>query len=922
LFKIQYFWEQYIQTANNHLLLSASRLVSFMQNQNSEVSIIQNQPSLHPQYFDMALRHFFEITHDAIIICNEQQFIECNIASVRMFGCHNKEDFWGKNLLDFSPRFQSNGISSTQLFAQYAQAAISDSSSNFEWLCHDLDGNIFWTEITLTSGKFNDQYIFQYVIRNIEERKSKEGEYNSIITIIENELCKIKQRFHDISEAIGEYIWEVDQSFKYTFLAGKSKFVKGYDPEELIGRSPIEFMMPDDVELVGKILKNSYINKTSFKIEHRNITPYGEIFWEEINGIPLLDQNENVIGFRGVGMSINKRKHTEEELRKSKEILQVVIDTIPQSISWQNRNLVYMGCNRKLAVAVGVSTPEKIVGKTDYELPCNHKDADIIREHNTDIMETNTAEIHIIEKQIQADGKYVWLDTSKLPLHDINGNVVGILAISEDITERKNIEEKKLESETLIHQKAQQEKLLNYIINQIRSSLDFDYILSTTVEEIRGLLQIDSCHFAWYYHEIENPYWEVVKDSHHPDLVDFSGCYPISEIPSLSNVMLQLKIQKIDNIETLKDQNLKEFLASLGHKSFLCIPGKTNSGAICAVSCSHNRSIRIWNNFEVELLESVISQLMIALNQAELYRQSQVKTQETEQALKELQIAQTQLIQSEKMSSLGQLVAGVAHEINNPVNFIHGNLTPAREYTKDLLNLISIYQKNYPQPVNEVVEMMEEIDFNFLVEDLPKLLASMKVGTQRIREIVLSLRSFSRLDEAEFKEADIHDGIDSTLMILQHRLKGRECFSGIEVIKEYNQLPLVECYPGQLNQVLMNIIVNAIDVLEERFNSTSPTPKIYISSKTIDHNQVEIRIKDNGGGMPEIVRQRLFDPFFTTKPVGKGTGMGLSISYQIITERHNGKLICISTEGIGSEFIIQIPVRQKIVALKKNYPVE
>ncbi len=270
------------------------------------------------------------------------------------------------------------------------------------------------------------------------------------------------------------------------------------------------------------------------------------------------------------------------------------------------------------------------------------------------------------------------------------------------------------------------------------------------------------------------------------------------------------------------------------------------------------------------------------------------------------------------MSSLGHLVAGVAHEINNPVNFIHGNIHYADQYTQDLLKLLELYQLHYPNPALEVQQRTDEIDLEFLQEDLPKLLSSMKLGVDRIREIVLSLRSFSRLDEAEVKDVEIHDGIDSTLLILQNRLKGKGSHAEIQIVKEYGQLPLVECYAGQLNQVFMNILVNAIDALEEGIakeagptpDAPLPTPQIHIRTETLDDRSVVIRIADNGPGMPEAVQKRLFDPFFTTKPVGKGTGMGMSISHQVITEKHKGVLRCISAPGKGTEFVIEIPIKQ------------
>ncbi|BAY39169.1 two-component sensor histidine kinase [Nostoc sp. NIES-2111] len=307
----------------------------------------------------------------------------------------------------------------------------------------------------------------------------------------------------------------------------------------------------------------------------------------------------------------------------------------------------------------------------------------------------------------------------------------------------------------------------------------------------------------------------------------------------------------------------------------------------------------------------------LEISKVELEDRVEARTAELKTALTQLQRTQAQVIQGEKMSSLGQLVAGVAHEINNPVNFIHGNIAHLNEYTQDLLRMIYLYQELYPEDNPEIQALAEEIDLEFLTQDLQKMLSSIKMGTDRIRSIVLSLRNFSRMDEAEFKAVNLHEGIESTLLILQHRLKDKPEYPAIEVIREYGDLPPIECYPGQLNQVFMNILVNAIDALDEvnikrtyEENKENPS-KITIRTCVIDSQWVEIAIADNGPGIPEQVKSRLFDPFFTTKPVGKGTGMGMAISYQIITEKHNGKLECFSTLGQGSEFKIQIPIQQK-----------
>ncbi|HEY9862966.1 MAG TPA: PAS domain S-box protein [Candidatus Obscuribacterales bacterium] len=289
--------------------------------------------------------------------------------------------------------------------------------------------------------------------------------------------------------------------------------------------------------------------------------------------------------------------------------------------------------------------------------------------------------------------------------------------------------------------------------------------------------------------------------------------------------------------------------------------------------------------------------------------------EEAEVALVNFRKAQSQLIQAEKMSSLGQLVAGVAHEINNPVNFIYGNLIHAQEYTETLLNLIEIYQTHYPDPPTEIIDFAEEVELDFLIEDFPNIINSMKMGSNRIREIVLSLRNFSRLDEADMKAVNIHEGIDNTLLILQNRLKENAQHRGVKIVKKYGTIPLVECYVGQLNQVFMNLLSNAIDALQDSgrncpiIHQQNPD-QITIETELIQQNKIRIKIADNGVGMSENVKSNLFNPFFTTKPVGKGTGLGLSISYQIIVEKHRGSIECHSELGQGTEFIIEIPSPQ------------
>lgn len=331
--------------------------------------------------------------------------------------------------------------------------------------------------------------------------------------------------------------------------------------------------------------------------------------------------------------------------------------------------------------------------------------------------------------------------------------------------------------------------------------------------------------------------------------------------------------------------------------------------------CGSSFSGALINITERKQAETLLKQANEQLEKRVKQRTAELSkaNQELQRTIQRLQYTQGQLVHKEKMSSLGQLVAGVAHEINNPVSFVHGNLEPAQEYVQEMLVLLDLYQQHYPQPVSSIQESLDACDVDFIKKDFPRLLNSMEMGTDRIKKIVDSLRSFSRLDESALKKVDIHEGIDNTLLILSHRLSGTQ---EIQLIKDYGELPLIDCFPDQLNQVFMNLLSNAIDALlgsEDNDGMALPhqdlTPEPLIIVRTYgDTNSAMVEIIDNGPGISKKVIPRVFDPFFTTKPVGKGTGLGLSISHQIIVEAHGGRISCISNEGKGATFRVQLPI--------------
>lgn len=563
---------------------------------------------------------------------------------------------------------------------------------------------------------------------------------------------------------------------------------------------------------------------------------------------------------------IEERKQTEAELIRNKDLLKSIFNESTDALFLVNYETgLTVDCNQTAVELFECDTKEQLLNIQGHSLqksPFTDEKLKSIFEEVT-LKGFWSQELEYVTKK----GKLFWGNIAAKPI-DVAGQKVNLVRIT-DITERKQAEEALRTSE------AQNRALLDAIPDlMIRMTKDGTYLDFRPAKNFKTAVSG----------------------------IDFIG-KSIYEIMPLE--VSQKRMQYVEQALSTGNPQCYEFQ--------LVVNGEIYEQEARIVVCGKDEVLVIVRDITDR------KQAEEALRQSEAREREKAK--ELERTLDELRRTQAQLIQTEKMSSLGQMVAGVAHEINNPVSFIYGNLTPARHYFQYLLSLIEIYQKTYPHPTPEIQQIAEEIELDFLVEDWQKLMNSMQVGAERIQEIVRSLRNFSRIDEKKLKPVDIHEGIENTLLILQHRLKAQGNHPEIQVIKDYGQLPLVTCYASQLNQVFMNLLSNAIDALENQI----PPRLITIHTSVISEKEqqttnseqcttdlVVIRITDNGSGMSEEVRQKIFDPFFTTKDVGNGTGLGLSISYHIVVENHKGKISCISTPGQGTELIVEIPLNCKV----------
>lgn len=731
-------------------------------------------------------------------------------------------------------------------------------------------GDVVWISLTVSLVRESTEKPYTIVVvEDISERKKAE------IALRESEATN-----RSLLSAIPDLMFRIRADGTFVDFKDAGDFGVPIPPEVFIGKNVIEVMPPEVAQPTMNHLQKALSTGQTQSFEY-----------QLLKGDELHDYEARLVRIQPVNTAaqigevlilvrdISDRKRALKQLKESERRFRAIFNSTFQFIGLLKPDGTVLEVNQTALDFAG-QQHSQMAGRPLWELTGWREMPTSQKRLQQAIDRAARGEFVRDEVELKgADGNTIAIDFSLKPVFDTCGQVVLLIPEGRDISDRKALERELL----------WRDRLWNAFFTAAPAGLTIlDHQLrfvqiNDTLAQINGLPAID---------HLGKTVGEVL-----PELENF--------LDPIFHEVLRTG-QPILNIEGGTEKS--DAPGSVRHwlASFFPLSGPDT---------------QMWGIGGVTIDISDRKQAEEALQESET-RERQ-KAEALEKTLKQLQKTQAQLIQSEKMASLGQLVAGVAHEINNPANFIYGNLIHIHQYTEDLVHLVHLYQEQYPNPVPIVREQIDTIDLDFIMEDLPRIMRSMKVGAERIREIVLSLRTFSRLDEAEMKEVNIHDGIESSLLILNSRLKGKGDRPVIQVIKEYENLPLIECHASQLNQVFINILANAIDALEGQVLDRSKNsdlgsmndahyPTIRIRTERKSLHQIVIRIADNGPGIPEAYKSRLFDPFFTTKAVGKGTGLGLAISYQVVVDKHEGKLHYHSQVGRGTEFAIEIPVRQNL----------